>query len=135
MLRKELSTGLVIFLGNQESAFNYPSNTYSFRQDSSFLYFFGLDHPDLAGMMDLDNGTDHIFGNDVDIDDIIWMGKQPTMNEQGQLVAVENIASLKDLAGVIKDALASGRKVHSFLLTGVKPSNGFPTCWESIILT
>jgi Xaa-Pro aminopeptidase len=111
-LRKELSSGLILFLGNSDVPFNYPANTYSFRQDSSFLYFFGIDHPDYAAVMDLDNGKDYLFGNEVDIDDIIWMGKQPTMKEQGKLVGVENIASLKDLAGVIKDAVSSGRKIH-----------------------
>ncbi len=112
MLRKELSTGLVLFLGNQESAFNYPANTYSFRQDSSFLYFFGLDHPDLAGVLDLDNDTDHIFGNDVDIDDIIWMGKQPTIKEQAHNAGVRNTAPLKELMILIKNAREKGRKIH-----------------------
>jgi Xaa-Pro aminopeptidase len=112
MLRKELSTGLVLFLGNHESAFNYPANTYSFRQDSSFLYFFGLDHPDLAGVMDLDNGTDHIFGNDVDIDDIIWMGKQPTIKDQANNAGVDNTAPLKELMIMIKNAREKGRKIH-----------------------
>jgi Xaa-Pro aminopeptidase len=112
MLRKELSTGLVLFLGNQESAFNYPANTYSFRQDSSFLYFFGLDHPDLAGVIDLDNGNDYIFGNDVDIDDIIWMGKQPTIKDQAHKVGVEDTAPLKELAVLIKNAREKGRKIY-----------------------
>ncbi len=112
MLRKELSTGLILFLGNQESAFNYPANTYSFRQDSSFLYFFGLDHPDLAGVIDLDDGTDHIFGNDVDIDDIIWMGKQPSVKDQAVDVGVGNTAPLKELGILIKNAREKGRKIH-----------------------
>jgi Xaa-Pro aminopeptidase len=112
MLRKELSKGLVLFLGNQDSAFNYPANTYSFRQDSSFLYFFGLDHPDLAGVIDLDDGTEQIFGNDVDIDDIIWMGRQPTIHEQALNVGVDNTAPLKELAVLIKDAREKGRMIH-----------------------
>lgn len=111
-LRKELSTGLVLFLGNQDSAFNYPANTYTFRQDSSFLYFFGLDHPDLAGVMDLDRGTDHIFGNDLDIDDIIWMGKQPTIKEQAVNVGVDYTSPLKELTTLIKDANDKGRKIY-----------------------
>jgi Xaa-Pro aminopeptidase len=112
MLRKELSTGLILFLGNQESAFNYPANTYSFRQDSSFLYFFGLDHPDMAGVIDLDDGTDHIFGNDVDIDDIIWMGKQPSVRDQAADVGVGNTAPLKEFGTLIKNAREKGRKIH-----------------------
>ena len=111
-LRKELSSGLVLIPGNREVAFNYPANTYSFRQDSNFSYFFGLDHPDLAGVIDLDSGTDTIFGNDVDIDDIIWMGKQPTIKEQSLLAGVTNSAPLKDLDQAIKNAVAKGQKIH-----------------------
>ena len=76
-LRTEMKTGIVLILGNPEASYNYPANTYHFRQDSNFLYFFGLDHPDLAGVVDIDEDKDYIFGNDVDMDDIIWMGQQP----------------------------------------------------------
>ena len=129
-LRKELTSGLVLFLGNNDVSFNYPANTYSFRQDSSFLYFFGIDHPDYAAVMDLDSGKDHLFGNEVDMDDIIWMGKQPTMKEQGHLVGIENTASLKDLAEIVKGAVASGKKVH-FL----PPYRGETIIWLSDLLS
>ena len=111
-LRKELASGLVFFPGNSNVPFNYPANIYPFRQDSSFLYFFGLDHSDLFGVMDLDDGNDYIFGNDVSIDDIIWMGKQSTIKEQGQKVGVEKTAPLKDLGGMINEAKKKGRKIH-----------------------
>ncbi len=111
-LRDHLSGGLILFLGNQEVPFNYPANTYSFRQDSNFSYFFGLDHPDLAGVIDLDGGHDWIFGNDVDIDDIIWMGKQPSIKDQAIRVGVTNSAPLKDLNALIADARAKGRQIH-----------------------
>jgi len=111
-LRSELSSGLLLFLGNQEVSFNYPANTYTFRQDSSFSYFFGLDLPDLAGVIDLDEGKDLLFGNDVDIDDIIWMGKQPTMKEQGAKVGITNTAPLKNLKETLEKAIKKGRTVH-----------------------
>jgi len=111
-LRTELSSGLVLFLGNQEVSFNYPANTYNFRQDSCFSYFFGLDHPDLAGVIDLDEGKDYVFGNDIDIDDIIWMGKQPTMKEQSAKVGIVNAAPLKDLQVMINKAKAKCRTIH-----------------------
>jgi Xaa-Pro aminopeptidase len=111
-LRKELRSGLVLLPGNLEAAFNYPANTYSFRQDSNFSYFFGLDHPDLAGVIDIDGGADIIFGNDVDIDDIIWMGKQPTIKEQSLLAVVERSAPLKELENMVSTALSQGRKIH-----------------------
>ena len=71
-LRKEIKSGVLLFPGNTESAYNYPANTYHFRQDSTFTYFFGLNQPDLFGVIDLDNDQEIIFGNDVDMDDIIW---------------------------------------------------------------
>ena len=111
-LRKEVQTGLILFPGNEDVSFNYPANTYTFRQDSSFLYFFGLDHPGLAAVMDLDNGQDWIFGNDIDIDDIIWMGKQPTIKESSLLAGVINSAPLRDLAEMIQKAGKNGRKIH-----------------------
>ena len=128
-LRAELSGGLILFLGNQEVPFNYPANTYSFRQDSNFSYFFGLDHPDLAGIMDLDAGKDYIFGNDVDIEDIIWMGVQPSIKDQAAKAGVENTAPLDGLNDVIKNALAAGRKIHY-----APPYRGEIIIWLSDIL-
>jgi len=111
-LRKELTSGLVLFPGNTDVAFNYPANTYTFRQDSSFLYFFGVDHPDLAGIIDLDSGKDYLFGNDVDMDDIIWMGKQPSIREQGLGAGIENTAPLKEIGPMLKEAIAKKRLIH-----------------------
>ena len=111
-LRREVTGGIILFTGNLEVPFNYPANTYSFRQDSNFSYFFGLDHPDFAGVIDLDEGKDYLFGNDVDIDDIIWMGKQPSVKEQAAEAGVENSAPLGELAGFVKKALENGRPVH-----------------------
>ncbi|MEI7896552.1 MAG: aminopeptidase P family protein [bacterium] len=128
-LRAELSGGLILFLGNQEVPFNYPANTYSFRQDSNFSYFFGLDHPDLAGIMDLDAGKDYIFGNDVDIEDIIWMGVQPSIKDQAAKAGVENTAPLDGLNDMIKNALAAGRKIHY-----APPYRGEIIIWLSDIL-
>ncbi len=76
-LINSLSSGLVLFAGNEDSAMNYKANTYHFRQDSSFLYFFGLDQQGLVGLIDIDENMDLLFGNDADLDDIIWMGPRP----------------------------------------------------------
>ncbi len=123
-LRAELSGGLILFLGNQEVPFNYPANTYSFRQDSNFSYFFGLDHPDLAAVIDLDEDKDYIFGNDVDIDDIIWMGVQPTIKDQANKVGVEHTGPLTDLNTMINTAREAGRPVHF-----VPPYRGETIIW------
>ena len=90
-LKNEVNSGLILMPGNQEASMNYPSNTYHFRQDSNFLYFFGINQPDLAGVIDLDSGEDFIFGNDVDMDDIIWMGFQPSMRERAAKVGVRKL--------------------------------------------
>ncbi len=111
-LRKEMNSGLLLFPGNRECSFNYPDNTYTFRQDSAFSYFFGIDNPDFAGVVDMESGKDYIFGNDVDMDDIIWMGHQPSVTEQAAQVGVSNTAPLAKLEGFIKEALRQGRKVH-----------------------
>jgi len=112
MLRSMLGEGLVLFAGNEESSMNYKANTYHFRQDSSFLYFFGIDKPGFYGVCDVDNNKDILYGNDFDIDDIIWMGEQPGVSDLAAAVAIESSASLNELSGVLKQALKSGRKVH-----------------------
>ena len=128
-LRARLSGGILLFTGNREVPFNYPANTYSFRQDSNFSYYFGLDHPDLAAVIDLDNGRETIFGNDVDIDDIIWMGKQPTMREQAALVGVGHTEPLAGLAEVIRAARLQGRQIHY-----TPPYRGESILWLSDLL-
>jgi Xaa-Pro aminopeptidase len=111
-LKNRIDSGIILMPGNSEASFNYPANTYHFRQDSNFLYFFGLDHPDLAGVLDVDNDKDYIFGNDVDMDDIIWMGPQPLMKDRAAGVGVENTKPFGTLVDFLNDAIKSGRKVH-----------------------
>ncbi len=111
-LKKELKSGLVLIPGNAEASFNYPANTYHFRQDSNFLYFFGLDHPDLAGVLDIDINKDYIFGNDVDMDDIIWMGPQPLIKDRAAKAGIENTAPFSHLGEFLNEAIKSGRNIH-----------------------
>lgn len=110
-LKGMLQSGLLFFPGNTEASFNYPANTYHFRQDSNFLYFFGLDHPDLAGLIDLDSGEEWIFGNDVDMDDIIWMGPQPLLKDRAALVGITKSAPYKELENVLSKAKSQGRQI------------------------
>ncbi len=111
-LKSSIKSGLILILGNQEASFNYPDNTYHFRQDSNFLYFFGLDLYNLVGVMDVDNNKDYIFGNDVEIDDIIWMGPQPSISNQAKEVGVGNTDTLEALNQFINEAKKQGRKIH-----------------------
>lgn len=112
-LRKRMGEdGLVLLLGNSEASANYPSNTYKFRQDSTFLYFFGLQDPDFAAIIDLDSGDEILFGNDVDMDDIIWMGPQPSVAEKAASVGVEASRPFSSLPEVLAAAAKVGRKIH-----------------------
>ena len=111
-LRDKMKTGLALFIGNSEAPMNYPGNTYHFRQDSDFLYYFGLDLPGFTGLMDFDTGKDWIFGNDADMDDIIWMGPQPSVKELADKCGISNTAPLSGLEEKIKDAVSKRRKVH-----------------------
>lgn len=111
-LRKKIKSGLVIILGNTESPMNYKSNTYRFRQDSNFLYFFGLDIPGLVGVIDIEDGKDCLYGNDFDIDDIIWMGPQPTLKELGEKVGILSTHPFKELYSTLSRAIKHGRRIH-----------------------
>jgi Xaa-Pro aminopeptidase len=128
-LRSLVSSGIILFPGNPEAAMNYAANTFHYRQDSNFLYYFGLDHDGFAGIIDVDNNKDIIFGNDVDMDDIIWMGLQPSVKEQAAKAGVENTLPLSKLEAFVKDTLAKGRKVHI-----VKPYRGEVLIWLESLL-
>ena len=111
-LRESMKEGIALILGNVDSPMNCSANILHFRQDSSFLYFFGLDHPGFAGVLDIDNNKDYIFANDVDIDDIIWMGPQPLIKDMAAEVGVENTAPFADLTTFIQNAIKEGKKIH-----------------------
>jgi len=111
-LKKKGLKGIGLLLGNVESPMNYLDNTYHFRQDSSFLYFFGLDFPGLIGVVDFDSGEDLIFGNDVDIEDIIWMGPQVSLKDNATKVGVTQTAPFNQVFEVVKNAQRSGRTIH-----------------------
>ena len=111
-LHKKIRSGIALFIGNLEAPLNYPDNTYHFRQDSDFLYFFGLDHPGFIGLMDFDSGKDMIFSNDFSMDDIIWMGPQPTGKELALKCGIKDSAPVVKLENAVKDAIAKKRKIH-----------------------
>jgi len=96
-LRDKVGSGVVLIPGNTESPMNYPDNTYHFRQDSTFLYLFGLDIPGLFGIIDADSGNDTIFGDDITMEDIIWMGTKPSVKDLAASVGVKNTLPFKEL--------------------------------------
>ena len=96
-LKKRVGSGTLLFLGNDECGCNYADNTYPFRQDSTFLYYFGLPYDGLAAVIDIDNDQEIIFGDELTIDHIVWMGTQPTLHEKAHLVGVDNVRPSADL--------------------------------------
>lgn len=111
-LREKMSSGIILILGNNEAPANYPDNTYKFRQDSSFLYFFGHAHPGYAGIIDIDAGEEYFFGDDVTMDDIIWMGPQPSVKELAARVGVEKSFPFSQLRTMVGKAISQRRKIH-----------------------
>jgi len=111
-LRKSIGSGLILLLGNDESPMNYADNGYHFRQDSTFLYFFGLKLPFLVAILDCDSGNDMVFGNDLTVDDFVWMGPQPTISLQSAQVGVTPTGDLGSLVVLLEEAQNMGRKIH-----------------------
>ncbi len=111
-LQKKVGSGLILFLGNHETPMNYEGNTYSFRQDSSFLYYWGIDLPGFAAVIDADENKETLYGNDFAMDDIVWMGPQPKVNDLAKQAGVKQTASLNKLSEKINEAISNGRAVH-----------------------
>ena len=104
--------GIAVFLGNVEAPANYRGNEYKFRQDSSFLYFWGVDEPGFAAVLDLESGKAVLYGNDVDMDDIVWMGPQPSVASKALAVGADGSAPYADFFEAVKAAVAQGREIH-----------------------
>jgi len=120
-LKEDLKSGIVLFLGNEHSPINYPDNGYAFRQDSSFLYFWGIDLAGLAAIIDIDQDRETVFGRDLTIEDIIWSGPQTTLREHCLAAGVENNSPLDQLEDTLQAALQKGRTIH--FLPQYRPEN------------
>ena len=112
MTAPEGKRGIALFVGNVEAAAQYKDNPYKFRQDSSWLYYFGLDEPCMAAVIDLDNGEETLYADDVEIGDIIWMGPQPSVASKAEEVGISKSASYGSLNVAVAKALATGRNIH-----------------------
>ena len=112
-LKRLVGSGVIILFGNNESPCNYPSNAYSpFRQDSSFLYYFGLAQPGLVGVIDVDNDSELLFGDDIDIEDIVWYGSVDSVSQMAASVGVARTAPMSALNQLCSQARAAGRTLH-----------------------
>ena len=111
-MRDAGQSGIILFIGNAEAPAQYRDNCYKWRQDSTWLYYFGLDNPFYAAILDIDSGTETIFADDVDIDDIIWMGPQPTIASLAASVGVKGTAPYGAVGSAVATAKKAGRSIH-----------------------
>lgn len=113
ILKRTVGNGVLLFLGNSESPMNYADNTYHFRQDSTFLYYWGFGrNAGIAAVIDIDNDREIIFGDELSIDSIVWTGPLPTLREQAHAVGTDETRPMQALASYLQEAVAKGRKVH-----------------------
>ncbi len=112
VLKNRIQSGLILLMGNNNSPHNYPNNAYKFRQDSSFLYYYGLHRDGLVGVIDVDNNRQYLFGNDIDIEDIVWYGQVESVADMAAQTGVEHSAPMKELGTLVEAARKCGRKIH-----------------------
>ena len=112
-LAEKVGGGLILLLGNDESGRNFEDAPYPYRQDSTFLYYFGLPYAGLNAVIDADSGESILFGDELSIDHIVWMGTQPTLHEKAHNVGVEHVMTSDSLRGVLDAARKAGRTIHT----------------------
>ncbi len=112
-LKKLVKSGIVVLFGNNNAPANFPNNGYHpFRQDSSFLYYFGQNRDGLVGVIDVDNNKETLIGDDISIDDIVWYGAVDSVHDMAEQVGVSNSAPMKELAKICKEAKRDKRTIH-----------------------
>lgn len=107
VLKENIGSGVLLFPGNSNAPINYRDNYYYFRQDSTFLYYFGISRPDLIAIIDCDTGKEIIFGSEYSLDDIVWMGKKPTLKELGKKIGIDEVLTPDEIHGILE-----GKEVH-----------------------
>jgi len=120
-LRAQIESGLVLLPGNALSPMNYPANAYPFRQDASFLYFFGLDEPDVTAVIDVDENTERVFGDDPTVEEVVWTGPQQPLREKCEQCGVAKTAPSSSLESVLHKAMKKKRPIH--FLPQYRPEN------------
>ena len=112
-LKRRVGNGIIVIFGNNEAPCNYPANAYyPFRQDSSFLYYFGQQRDGLVGVIDADSGAEILIGDDIDIEDIVWFGSVDSVQCMAEQVGVANSAPMSRLKEICDQATERQRKIH-----------------------
>ena len=140
VLKARLATGLILLFGNEESPMNYTDNTYPFRQDSTFLYYFGIQRPGLIAFIDVDNDREILFGREYTVEDWVWMGPQPTLTALAEKCGVDRVHSIDQISPMFERAKKSGQIIHFLplyrpenkiklqVLTGIAPEEVAAKC-------
>ncbi|MGL4653734.1 aminopeptidase P family protein [Cetobacterium sp.] len=111
-LKKLVQNGLIVIVGNSESPMSYGDNCYNFIQDSTFLYYFGLNSPDLIGVIDTESNEEYIFGKEFTMNDIIWMGGQKSFKDRAAEVGIDKFLENEELNKILEAAKLEGKKIH-----------------------
>ena len=112
LLKKNIGSGVLLFLGNDEQGLHYEDNTFRYRQDSTFLYYFGLSFAGLSAIIDIDEDKEIIFGDELTIDHIVWMGTQPTLKEKSERVGITDVMPSSEIVNYLHKAVRKGQTVH-----------------------
>ena len=121
ILTGKISSGVIILLGNEYSPINYADNTFKFRQDSTFLYYFGISNPSLSAIIDIDQRNENICGDNPTLDSIVWTGKLPTLEKQVEACGISEVQPNSNLSKFIREAQRLKRKIH--FLPPYRPEN------------
>ena len=145
ILKEKIGKGLILLFGNEESPMNYTDNTYHFRQDSTFLYYLGIQRPGLVAAFDIENDREVIYGNEYTVEDQVWRGPQITLAEQAQNCGIKDLQSAENLSAMVANAMTLGMTIH-FLplyrpenkmklqeLTGIAPAEVDTRCSLKLI--
>ncbi|MDR1561907.1 MAG: aminopeptidase P N-terminal domain-containing protein [Dysgonamonadaceae bacterium] len=111
-LKKKVKSGLIILVGNDNIAINYEANEYPFRQDSTFLYYVGIDKPSLIYLLDIDNDKEYLFGEEATLEDVIWMGVKPSLKHYALEVGISRVEPIRNTYKYVEKAVKSDRKIH-----------------------
>ena len=129
-LKKLVGNGIIVIFGNNEAPCNYPANAYyPFRQDSTFLYYFGQQRDGLAGVIDIDNDRETLIGNDIDIEDIVWYGSVDSVADLAEQVGIHDSAPMSQLKIIMNGALRDKRTVHFLPPIATTYRYRYSTCW------
>ncbi len=111
-LKRKVGSGVILLLGNEEGSMNYKDNFYRFRQDSTFLYYIGINQPNLTAIIDIDENREIIFGDELSVDDIVWTGPQPSISDFGSKVGIQQVQPSKEVQNYLDRILTQGRTIH-----------------------